>query len=231
MRLSILCVTTMAPHAALFLAQFFTLGEELGAETVFVADGEAAFKRLRDARGDGGPAKTAMVRSTGFIESVLDEALALTSGDMILRLDDDELPTPAMREWLLAGKWLDADHWHFPRLHLWPDRRSVLMTPQLFPDAQTRLSSREKSGGRPHLHAMSPWGMGKDAGVAIEHHKFLSRTRAEREDTSRRWHSGGMKPFSLPEDVYGEVEIVDRGWGKVPWTPAWRETRQMGAAR
>lgn len=171
--------------------------------------------------------RVAYTKSRGYVESVLDEALSHCWGDYILRLDDDELPSLAMQEWLRRGEFRAHDHWKFARIHLWPDRRSALLTPHLFPDHQTRLSVRAKSGGRYSIHAPSPFGSGVEAPVAILHLKFLVRTREQREQTAAKWHNGAMTAFSLPEDVYDEVTVADAGAGYIPLRPTWKYEVRM----
>jgi hypothetical protein len=133
----------------------------------------------------------------------------------VLRLDDDETASPAMVKWLLDGMWQTADHWKFPRMNLWLDREQkvenvlALDTPQLFPDHQTRLSRVDLAGGRTHVHAGSPHGGGEEASACIYHWKFIVKTYAERLAIAQSYDkvaqgagTGGMKVFSLPEDVY-----------------------------
>jgi hypothetical protein len=220
MSLSILCVTKAEPHAREFLKSMETLGE-----FVVVADGEMATKRLEE----WGFAPKTQVHSKAYIESVLDEAVAVCTTPYILRLDDDERCSEAMIQWLRDKKYESSDHWTFPRVHLWPDDTSVLMTEQLFPDMQTRLSVKAKAGNRHAVHAGSPFGPGEYAPVCIEHYKFIVRSYEERlaiaqvyDSFSPGFGTGQMLAYSLPEDAYKDsVHIVARGTGEVPWTPAW----------
>lgn len=145
-------------------------------------------------------------RGAGVIENVLDDALAYArGGNMILRLDDDEAISQPMWSWLASGAYREHDHWAFPRQNLWPDATSYITSHSLWPDYQTRLSTIEKSGGRTRVHDGSPYGTGEIAPVAIEHHKFLIRSEADR----RRILAGyealgadrGHAAFSVPEDL------------------------------
>jgi hypothetical protein len=154
------------------------------------------------------------VVSKGYIESVLDEALEYTAGRYVLRLDDDERCSPAMVQWLREEQFLASDHWKFPRAHILSDGR-VSLHPQLWPDHQTRLSVRAKSGGRRWIHAGSPFGGGDEAPVVIEHHKFAVKSLQERMAIADRYDSiqpgsgnGGMQAFNVPE--------------LLPTYPAWR---------
>jgi len=229
MSLSILTVTQGQPYALPFLRSFAELAERCRAELVVVADGPHAFSQVAVPVLETGyePIHLWEVESKGFIESVLDEAVSFCRDGYVLRLDDDERASPAMVDWLASQAYLESPHWNFPRMHLWPDETSALMTSQLFPDHQTRLSLKEMSGGRPTLHAMSPFGMGDSAPVCIEHHKFLVKSRAEREQIARQWHRNGMTAFSLPEAVYRTASVVDMGDGRVPWHPKWRREMSL----
>lgn len=218
MDLSILCVTQAAPSVRHLLFEMEHLANQLAAEMVFVADGQGALRWLERT---SVTAKIVPVTSLGYLESALEHGVMSCSRDYVLRLDDDEKCSAAMETWLSDRSFHAADHWKFPRVHLWRDTRTALVAPPLFPDHQTRLSIREKSGGRHGIHAPSPFGGGEEAPVAIEHHKFLVKSRADRELTARKWHRGDMTAFSLPETVLRNVELVDKGDGFVPWTPRW----------
>lgn len=183
-RLSILCITEHGAHAPPFLTHFEEVSEQLDAALV-----------IHDGRG------------AGCIENVLDEAVAACPDGMILRLDDDERMSLEMRDWLEDGDWQEHDHWAFPRHNLWPDEHSHITSHGLYPDLQTRLSVKAKSGGRHTVHQGSPYGTGEVAPCAIEHWKFLVRPIEERRELVARYES--LQPgaghrfsqFSVPEDV------------------------------
>jgi hypothetical protein len=205
-KLTLLCVTQAKNYVWPFLRHMETVADQLHAQLVIAGDGDDAIQTLIEGSVAG---RFVGVRSRGYLESVLDAALEQCDGEYVLRLDDDERCSPAMVTWLESDAYLIGTHWKFPRMHLWPDTQHYIVEPQLWPDEQTRLSVREKAGGRRTIHAGSPFGGGALAPVAIEHHKFLVRTRAEREDTARRWHNGNMIAFSLPEDVFVNPRLED----------------------
>ncbi len=193
--LSILCVTEYGEHSPPFIADMEEIAEQL----------EAAFI-LYDGRG------------AGCIENVLDQAVATCPDGMILRIDDDERCSQRMRDWLEDGAWQEADHWAFPRLNLWPNDHSYISNMGLYPDLQTRLSIKAKSGGRPHVHAGSPYGTGHIAAGHIEHHKFLVRSLDERrailagyEQTIPTYARHHFVPFSCPEDCPVDIAVVEMG--------------------
>lgn len=181
MTLTVLCVSEYGAHAAPFLSRLEQFADDIDADCFIEYDG------------------------TGFrcLEDILDAAVAECDDGYILRLDDDELPTPQMVEWMRDRRFEEADHWAFPRLNLYPDDRHYLAS--IWPDLQTRLSIKAMSGGRTRVHAGSPFGTGRVAPVAIEHHKFLVRSLAERLALVERYDAilpgagTGFRVFSVPE--------------------------------
>lgn len=151
-------------------------------------------------------------RDAGCIENVLDAAVAQCREGYVLRLDDDEAMSPEMLAWLASGAYREHDHWAFPRMNLWPDTGHFIASHSLWPDYQTRLSVKAKSGGRSSIHDGSPFGTGELAPVPIEHHKFLVRSEAERREILARYEAlgaHGYAQFSVPEDL-DDVSILER---------------------
>ena len=215
--LSILTVTKAEPFACRFLRRMSRLAEAADAEFVIAGDGAAARLQLRH-WGFTEDAIVVSVESAGFLESVLEAAVRCCSGKYILRLDDDEAASEAMERWVCGHQFTEETHWKFPRMHLWGGTSQVLLNGPLWPDHQTRLSIRKKAGGRHTVHAGSPFGGGVLAPVAIEHHKFLVKTAAERLAIAQRYDrihagygTGGFLPFNLPEEAFSELclEKVD----------------------
>jgi len=195
--LTILCISRFDQHAEPFIRYQQQLATELDARFVLGADGPAP---------DWVTADTIVhFQSKGYVESVLDQAVDACPEGHILRLDDDETVSTEMREWLCAGEWRASDHWAFPRMNLWPDASSFIASPPLWPDLQTRLSVKAKSGSRPTVHQGSPFGTGTIAPVTLIHHKFLVRGREERERLVEEYEQvqdgagTGWLPFSVPE--------------------------------
>ena len=191
MNLSILCITEGRDYGKPFIAEMAKVAENIGCEFVLIEDGSD-------------------VHSAGHIESVLDEAISRCSGEYILRLDDDESLHPDAVGWLRAKGYRVADHWALQRQNLWPDAEHFIANKPLWPDLQTRLSVKAKSGHRSEVHAGSPYGTGRVAPYPILHHKFLVRSREEREALVQRYENiaagAGSQyvMFSLPER-YEEV--------------------------
>ncbi|UYN89894.1 MAG: glycosyltransferase family 2 protein [Anaerolineales bacterium] len=220
MTLSLLCVTKGEPHAAEFLADTSVQAAALGAEFVVAHDGDflagadaEIAARLSAIPKLGANSMHYLVKSNGSIESVLDEAASVCSGDYILRIDDDELISAEMMLWLYSGEYTQSDVWSFPRKHLWRD--GYLTNPPLYPDIQTRLTVKEKAGGRKQVHDGSPFGAGRVANVHILHHKFLVKSYVERKALAARYDSlregagtGHWLPFNLPEDAFETLEVA-----------------------
>jgi hypothetical protein len=212
-RLAILCVTRAEDFALPFLHTLAGDARDLYAQVVIAADGDAAAERVKSAFIPY--ARIYRVASAGYIESVLDEAVGYCTGQYILRLDDDERLSPALLTWLENEHYLAADHWAFPRANLWGDEGSVLVNPPLWPDLQTRLSVKAKAGGRHGVHDGSPFGTGRVAPAAIEHHKYLVKSRAEREAQARGYDAlrpgagtaAHFRPFMVPEVAYERVGL------------------------
>ncbi len=186
--LTILCVTRYEKCTDSLRGQMFRLAEAVGAEMVWF-DG-------REAR---------------CIEDVLDDAVATCPEGHILRLDDDERCGREMRDWLKSGAYEERDHWAFRRANLYPDKGHYITSEPLWPDFQTRLSTKRKSGGRTRIHVGSPFGTGWLAAPVIEHHKFLVRSGESRQALLAQYEAAGaseqFRVMSLPE-LAGDLETA-----------------------
>lgn len=220
--LSLLCITKAELAALPFLRGLSQLSEDLNAELVLAADGAEAADVLGAMFWAGPVTRIVPVESKGYLESVHDEAVSRCTRRYVLRLDDDERVSPAMQRWLFRAEYGMADHWKFPRANLWGDAQHYIDAAPLWPDHQTRLSVRKKAGGRNTIHCGSPFGGGELAPVAIEHHTFLIRGRAERmcralerDRIQPGAGTGGFLPFNCPEDVYDPIPLAKLGDGTV----------------
>ncbi len=208
MTLSIMCITKLEPHAFYFLTALQNLADTLRAEFVLGLDDVCATQTRMLGKATTLTDRLVPVDAQGCLENVHDFVLGHCTGDYVLRLDDDERCSPAMMQWLSLGKYRSSDVWSFPRAHLWGNEKMMLKTPHLWPDVQTRLSTREKSGGRTHIHAGSPHGGGQLAPVLIEHHVFLVRSLEERKAKVERYDKiaegagTSFLPFIVPELAY-----------------------------
>ncbi len=183
--LTILTVTDRPRHADTFLPLLAENAEQIGA---------------RFLQWDG--------KGAGLLEYALDAAVSeCADGYVMVVADDESLPKETV-EWLASGAWEAEDNWCFRRRHLWPDASTFITSRPLYPDLQTRLAVKAKSGGRTHVHAGSPFGRGTVAPVPIDHHKFLVRTLAERQRILDHYISldpmagrPHYRAFSIPEEV------------------------------
>lgn len=213
--LSILCVTKGEQCVWPLLARLVKDADSLGAECVLAIDnGGKTLESLEICIADWADAAVIVyTQSSGYIESVLDKLIPFTLRRYVLRIDDDESISPAMLEWLRGGAYETALHWKFPRAHLWPTPDSYIINPPLWPDHQTRLSVREQAGGRTTIHAGSPFGGGALAPCALYHHKFLVKTREQRQQIADRYErlqpgaGRDFMAFSVPESVFQEVDV------------------------
>jgi len=186
--ISILCVTKNEPHAEPFLTAMENDAKVIGAEFVRVVDGVD-------------------VHSNGCIESVLDQAVSMCHGDYVLRLDDDESLSGGLRRWLQVPSSLASGIYTFPRRNLWGNDTHYITNDLLCPDLQTRLTTKDKAGGRGMIHGGSPFGIGTIISLPILHHKYLVRSYEERKAIAETYESispgagfGFYKIYSLPED-------------------------------
>lgn len=205
--LSVLCITRASDAVLPLLRELAQMAAYVGAECLLAADGApAAHVLLQSVR----PLHVIQVTSLGYVESVLDEAIAATNGDYVLRVDDDERLDPELVGWIKDGGYRDAYHWQFRRAHLYPDPQHYLRSAPFWPDYQTRLSRRELAGGRSTIHAKSPFGLGEIGPGVIEHHKFLLYSYADRVRQAKHYEglakgsaSGKFTGMTLPEHVKG----------------------------
>jgi hypothetical protein len=208
--LTLVVVSKLQPYSIRFLLSMQAVSRYLGCEFLVAADGDDALFRANEQLQH---ARLVPVHSRGYLESVHDEAISAVMTPYVLRLDDDEKASPAMVDWLMDRAYRACDHWKFPRANLWTPTAYISSAP-LWPDHQTRLSVKKKALGRTAIHAGSPHGGGRPAPVAIEHYKFVVKSRAERLQIAHQYDkvltgggTGGMKVFNLPEDVYTEIPL------------------------
>lgn len=214
--LSLLCVTKVETYPILdLISELVVTGQSLGAEVVLVADGQPSYEHLNGYFTQLADFRIHRLHSDGYIESVLDRAVDLTSRPYVFRIDDDESLSDGLVAWLIAGAYRSAPHWKFPRAHLWRDKQHYITNPPLWPDEQTRLSTRELSYGRSSIHCGSPFGGGELCPHPLLHHKFLVKSREEREAIVKRYDavSPGMGTsfalFSVPELLETDTNTID----------------------
>lgn len=220
MTLSILCITNNAhPNVTWFICHLHRAAGVLGAELVLGLDREKAqrahWRSLANVAVD--------LTADQLQEDVMDEAVAACSGDWVLRLDDDEMLSPALLRWLETGAYerTNAPVYAFPRVYLWPDAAHVLVNEGMYPDLQTRLGRKACMFGVDHVHAGNRYGTGLVVPYAIEHHNLLVKTREQREAILARYESlrpgAGTIPhyarYNVPEMFYEVLQSKPYGDG------------------
>ncbi len=226
--LTVLCVTRGEDRCLLRLDEMYALTAGLDAEFVLAVDTPEKIGMLRDRFS---LQKVVAVKSSGFIEGVLDEALSHCTGRYVLRLDDDEQCSIEMMNWLVKRRYRAADHWKFPRV--WLTRCGRMATAPWWPDDQTRLSVKSKAGGLRGIHSGSPFGGGRLAPVAIEHYTLAEETLEQRRARVARYEAlqrgSGFPHFYLPEDTGGQSESWSRGIERALWAEqALRAAGELG---
>jgi hypothetical protein len=178
-KISVLCVTRGEPHSERFLRHFALVAKFLGAEFVVGADRAPHVQAL------GGKVVPVDCSSCPAVETVLEEAVAVCSGDWILRLDDDESVSLAMLYWMMTFDFSRGEAVAFPRAHLWGDEATAMTNPGYWPDWQMRLSLR-KWAVRKVLHEPAAR-IDIVAPACLLHHVYLVRDRAARKECAERY--------------------------------------------
>ncbi len=200
--LDILCVTKGEQHVKFFITTLRNIADLLGARLVIGADGQAAADLCEPY------ADRLLVQSgKGYLESMINQAVEFCTGEYVLRLDDDELPSGGMVDWLQSGVFLEREAWLFARMNLWGDGMHFLANEQLWPDLQMRLARRELSGGWGGIHSPAPAAkLGVFSKQVIVHYKFVVRSLAERQALAERYEAvrpgagyGPYQVYTLPE--------------------------------
>lgn len=218
--LSILCVTRGEPCCIPLVERLVKQANVLGAQSVIAFDRGMTDTEMCDLSTDIARHSSVLcdVYSHGCIESVLDKAISYAACRYVLRLDDDESISLRLLSWLVRGEYRSSDNWKFSRAHLWKvesplSESQVIVNPPLWPDEQTRLSTRDKAGNRKYIHSGSPFGGGELCPYPIIHHKFVIKSQDERQaivDRYERLQPGAgtnFLAFSVPEKVYSADEI------------------------
>jgi hypothetical protein len=227
-KLSVLCVTNGdGQHVPLFVQRLAEIARHIRAEFILGLDGETAqqagWVNLPDIT------RTIPLRAggTGVLEDVLDQAIDGCDSDWILRLDDDEMPSAALVRWLDRGDYMRGSEtvYSFERAYLWGNEEHYITNDPLWPDWQTRLTVRERAGGRRTVHAGSPWGAGTMVrGLPIMHYKFLVRNMEQRMVIARHYErsqpGAGLgalfSKYNLPEVFLGNIDTAEtrKAWSQ-----------------
>ncbi len=227
MSIAILTFTKGDAFAARFLAEQRQLADALGAEFVIAGDG-AAGAAMAERFAD----RVIPVDTIGIQESHIAWAAWQIKSDWLLKLDDDETISPAMRDWLLRREWETGTEqvYSFPYAWLWGDENHFITSAPFWPDPHARLMPTRffRDWGR-EMHAPNPHGTGTVIPVAHLHHKFLVKSFAERMEVARRYDQ--LRPgagtgahhgkFTMPEYLCQDLNVREVGDGHVElggWT-------------
>lgn len=196
MKLSIICVTQAAPEVRPILGEIVNVAHLLGAELILGGDGAQALTWADYNRVAAMPVKGAMV------EEMIDPVIDATTGDYILRLDDDESCSPGLVNWLKNKEFTRRDSWFFSRYHLWPDENYALADQPYFPDFQVRLAVRRQSKRPVKIHAAHAYNAYRAPALAfLRHHVFLVKTREQRQTVTAHYETIRTGKLFRPEDV------------------------------
>lgn len=219
--LTFVCITKGEPHAFDYLNLMRTAAILLDAKLLIASDGHAFDAGYEHHLAD----QWIYVESKGYIESVLDEVMGHVETDYVFRIDDDEHFSYSLIKWLKEGQYTEQQIWAFPRCNMWNETHFINERP-LFPDQQTRLTTKQKALGwvQNTIHHGCPHGAGTVVPHAILHDKFIVKGYEQRKALADHYESiaegGGhgaiYKPFQLPEDVYEEPHLWPVGDGYFP---------------
>lgn len=221
--LSIVCITTAEERSEPFLLHMRELADDLRAE--FVVGYDTYYGHHNLARAHKYSDVTAMVKSKGYIESVLQSVMESAAGTWILRLDDDEMASPAMWEWLKSREYTKqgTQIWSFPEAALWPTTMTFITNRRLWPDYHPRLVTWRYTKWDDRVHAGAPYGLGGIAPVAILHHKYLVKSLDERKRIYEARDIEHLNDFaenhmahSMPEIYFRDdgLSVLDIGSGR-----------------
>ena len=217
--MSIVTVTDAQPRTEAFLLHMRELADDLGAELVIGYDTRKGVANMMRAHEYSD--LTVIVKSDGYLESILQDVIDSATGTWILRLDDDEMVTPAMWQWLKDRKYQDGESqiWSFPEATLWPTTMSFISSYPFWPDSHPRLQTWRFAIWDKTPHGGAKHGPGLVAPVAIAHHKLLIKTIEERRAIWEHRDKGKVRDevhaeMCVPEDNFEELTIHPLGDGQ-----------------
>ncbi len=219
MSLSVLCQTYGANYAGPFLAKFRRLADALDADFVIVGDGYAGELLAKDYAD-----KVVRIDMQHTPEEGIYPGCKACKGDWVLRFDDDETLSTAMRQWLVQRRWEQATEsvFSFPYCWLWGDAQHFITSPPFYPDPHARLMpKRMMEQWLVTPHAGNLFGLGLVVPVAHLHHKFLVQSREHRErhaaklDAVQQGYGLGAHygKFMFPERFCDSIRVREVGDG------------------
>ncbi len=216
--LSIVCVSEGRPRAERFFEHFRDVANDLGAELVIGIDmkdpNNLDGMRLAQKFAD----TLVIVKSEGFVESVINDVVAAAHGRWIFVLDDDEMLSHALWEWLRNRGYIDGvtQMWEFPTAAVWPTSMTFLTDEKHWPDIHTRLMTWRFAEWNPTPHGGHRYGRGILCPAAIVHYRYLVKPLDERREIYKVRDEGAAEHHHmLLEEHYAEsgVTIYELGSG------------------
>jgi hypothetical protein len=202
-KLTILCITNGEPHAGEYIARMYAVAKRIGAQLYLGLDRGVA--QAADYPCD----ESIWVTCHGLQEEVADFCVSQCPPGWVLRLDDDEVISPALEAWLGYERYLHerSGLYAFPRVYQWGDETHIICNDGIYPDLQTRLGLRDMMFGYNHIHAGNPRGTGAVVKCAIEHHKLLVKDLPARMAIAKRYEA--IRPGAGLSEVYGRYNTPE----------------------
>lgn len=216
--MSIVTVTPAKPNSEAFLLHMRHLADDLGAELVIGYDTRYGIAGMELAHKYSD--LTVLVKSKGYIESVLQDVIDASNGTWILRLDDDEMVTPAMWQWLKDRKYdtKETQSWGFAEATLWPTTMTFISSHPFWPDVHPRLQTWKYAKWGRAPHSGPTHGPGLIAPAAIAHHKLLVKSLDERRHKWEERDKGRDRDeihaiMNMPEEYLKSLTVYPLGDG------------------
>jgi len=212
--MTILCVSTLEDRAFPFFKKMREHADYLGAEFFLVGDcpTEEAYEKLLEISSMNIAHRLMMVKSKGYIESVLTSVYEDVKTTWAMRLDDDEEMSSGLVQWIKDRKHMQSKKWQVPTMNLYSPQEYFVEKP-LFPDIHLRLSTWKTHPKVSRVHdgfALAPL-----CPYSILHHKFVIKPYEERIKIAERYDlisegagTGTHLPFNLPEDYFTDGTYV-----------------------
>lgn len=202
-----LCATRAEACVRPFLAEMGPLAKACGGRFGVVLDGAESAERWKQL----GLRAYQFVAEDG-VHQAMQQVVSECRTEYILILDDDERCTMRLANWLIGKHYQSAPFWYVPRAWLYQDRHHFISSKKHWPNHALRIGAQEAITvltGPIHAGWMAGPGAKEICPYAIEHHKLLIRSLAERKDTVAKYEAikpgAGMPNHYLPECVMVDV--------------------------
>lgn len=202
--LTILCVTDGEGKAQSFLRKMRNDADRINAYFQVVVDNSKDSEASLKVSNWDVAHLIGAVKSSGYIESVLNTAYEMTHTTYVLRLDDDESLSSGLLKWLCRREYLASPKWRIPTMAVWPNKKYFIMNSPLWPDPHLRLTSWRHHPEVSEVH--NGMDSAPDTPYALLHWKYLTKSYEKRLKLAEHYDSikegagtGPSMPFTLPE--------------------------------